>query len=178
MTLDGSQENTFLYELYTVTNGDPAQIASSQDIGATLGIDTDDAAEISQTLCIKGLAELKTLSGGIGITRQGLKALDITAAKDSNLALFTLGKDLVLNLESIEIVDLMLAEIKKAISENKQSYSQIEEMVIDLKTIEVQMLSPQPKTQVVREIFRSLKACIQKQGPDDLTEKLDALISS
>jgi len=56
------------------------------------------------------------------------------------------------------------------------SYGQWEEMVIDIKTIEVQMLSPHPKTAVIREVLRSMVQCLPEK--DDLKRKVDALIAS
>ena len=44
----------------------------------------------------------------------------------------------------------------RVIGESSFSYSQVDELVIDLKTLKVQLLSSRPKTAIVREIFRSL----------------------
>lgn len=180
MTEESSGNNAFLFELYTATAGDTEAQVSMFDIGTTLGLEKDDAGEIAQSLCIQGLAELKTLSGGIGITRQGLKELNISVAQNSDLSAFALGHDPVLESDSpgAEAVSHMIEEIKKNMATIKQPYSRIEEMIIDIKTIELQMLSPQPKTQIIREIFRSLHEAVKGQGQEDLSEMLEALISS
>ena len=178
MAYDSSQENAFLYQLYTATNGEPESRASMYDIGAALGLSTEDAGEIAQDLCIKGHAELKTLSGGIGITRQGLKKLNVAPGPDAQLADLTLGKDPVVGSDGVCVVEEMLNLIKTAMAQAQQNYPDIEEMVIDMKTIEVQMLSPKPKTTVIKELFRSLAQCFKNCGPDDLNEKLVALVSS
>jgi len=53
---------------------------------------------------------------------------------------------------------------------------QLEEMVMDIKTIEIQMLSPHPKTGIIREILKSIARCLSCDA--DLKGKLDALIAS
>jgi hypothetical protein len=73
-------------------------------------------------------------------------------------------------------VATLLADIKTEAEKGKKSYSQIEEMVMDIKTLETQMLSPSPKTGIVKEVFRSLHQNLKKDGSPALTEKLNALI--
>jgi alpha-D-ribose 1-methylphosphonate 5-triphosphate synthase subunit PhnG len=178
MASDPAFETVFLRELYTLTNGDPSAQASSTDIGARLGMDESDASEMGQNLCIQGLAELKTLSGGIGITLQGLKALDVSPASDVAAAHLTLGQDRILGRDDIKAVDIMLAAVKDALAQTSRPYPDIESMVIDVKTIEVQMLSSQPKTLIIKAVFRSLADHFNATGPDDLAKKLTAFISS
>ncbi|MFH2060212.1 MAG: hypothetical protein ABIJ59_15085 [Pseudomonadota bacterium] len=180
MTEENSNNNAFLFELYTATAGDTEAQISMFDIGTTLGLEKNDAGEIAQTLCIQGLAELKTLSGGIGITRQGLKELNISVASNSNLSAFTLGHDPVLekNSPGSEAVNHVIEEIKKNMAAIKQPYPRIEEMIIDIKTIELQMLSPRPKTRIIREIFVSLRDSLNNQGQEELSTMLEAILSS
>lgn len=51
-------------------------------------------------------------------------------------------------------------------------------MVIDIKTIEIQLLSPNPKTAVIREILRPLSQSIEGEENQGLKGKLETLISS
>jgi hypothetical protein len=177
MNLDNPEAKAFLFELYTMTQGDPEAHVSMYDVGTTLGLEKDEAGTMAEDLYTQGFAELKTLSGGIGITSQGLKALDIPVAPEFDDAL-QLGAGPVLEDVGKEAVNTILQDIKTGIARGKQVYPQLEEMVIDIKTIETQMLSPNPKTQVIREVLRSLHTNIAASGPEDLAVKLDIIITS
>ncbi len=55
--------------------GDTEAIVSMHDVGQALGFEKTDAGKMAEALYSEGYAELKTLSGGIGITSMGLQAL-------------------------------------------------------------------------------------------------------
>lgn len=174
--MQNPEERTYLYELFTLTRGDTTAQVSMYDIGTTLGLEKAAAGTTAESLFIQGLAELKTLSGGIGITAQGLEALGKSPVDPAGDAAPTLGKGPVLDSPDRDLVTTLLADIKTEAATGKKSYSQIEEIVMDIKTLETQMLSPKPKTTIVKEIFRSLHQNLKKGGPPALTEKLNALI--
>ena len=178
MTELTSQETSFLNQLYTMTGGDLDSQVSMSDAGSSLGLDEDESAEIAQSLCIRGDAELKTLSGGIGITVQGLKELNIAPGDGGGMALITLGTEPVLDSETRALAAGIIEEVKTAVSRSGHSYPEIEEMVFDIKTMETQLLSPRPKTAVIRELFKSLAVYITRSGPSDLSDKLEHLAAS
>jgi hypothetical protein len=49
-------------------------------------------------------------------------------------------------------------------------------LVIDIKTIETQLLAPQPKTAVVKAVLGSLATWTQKNGDAAAAAKIDNLI--
>ena len=171
------EAKAYLYELYTLTGGDPGAQVSMYDVGKALGMERNDAASMAESLYVESFAELKTLSGGIGITREGLNILEIKIPAAPGEAL-SLGKAPILADEGKNSLDKILLEIKKAVTDTKMSFPQIEEILMDMKTIEVQMLSPRPKTGIIREILRSIHLSLEASGPKGLTEKLKALVSS
>ncbi len=179
MTLDNPEARAYLFELYTMTQGDPKAQVSMYDVGTTLGLEKTDAGAIAEDLFIQGFAELKTLSGGIGITRQGLEELDVQAdpGTDNDISL-RLGSSPVLEGQGQEAVEKILQDIKTNIVQTNLPYAKLEEVVMDIKTIEIQLLSPHPKTAVIREVLRSLHHSISASGPEDLAAKLNALIAS
>jgi hypothetical protein len=89
-----------------------------------------------------------------------------------------LGKGPVLDDQGKEAVEKIIQDIKKEIARTKQPYLKLEEMVIDIKTIEIQMLSPTPKTEVIREVLRSLHDGLTASGPENLTRKINSLVTS
>lgn len=157
----GPEAKAFLYELYTRTEGNPEAQVSMYEVGQALGLEKDEAGTLAESLYIQGLAELKTLSGGIGITREGLAALEINIDLGPDPSL-SLGTGRVL--EGRTALDTILQEIKKTLEAARMSYPQLEEILMDIKTIEVQMLSPAPKTAVIREVLKSIHANFESSG--------------
>jgi hypothetical protein len=178
MDLDNPQAKAYLFELYTLTKGDTEVQVSMYDVGAVLGLEKTDAGAMAEDLFIQGYAELKTLSGGIGITLQGLDLLQVKIVPESNLESPGLGKETILETQGKEALEKILQAIKEHLSRNKQTYSKLEELVMDIKTIEIQMLSPRPKTKIIREVLRSLHENIAGFVSKDLSNALNSLIIS
>lgn len=171
-----SEDRTFLSQLNTMTGGDPEAQADMHEVGAALGLDRAASGSMAETLFMGGYAELKTLSGGIGITAMGLSELGLAPAGPGGQAPETLGKDLVLGETALTSVDRMLTDLKAAIASAKTDYETLDEAMVDIKTIEVQLLSPRPKTAVIREVFRSLSGNLEGQKFSDLRSRLEQLV--
>ncbi|MBA3012200.1 MAG: hypothetical protein KKF12_09995 [Proteobacteria bacterium] len=169
------EAKAYLNQLYSMTQGDQEVQVSMYEVGEALGLEKDEAGVLAQDLFIGGDAELKTLSGGIGITRQGLLALDMKIDYQGDQTL-QLGKGPVLDDRGKEVVEKMLGEIQAFLGRAGTPYGKLEEMVMDIKTIEIQMLSPNPKTGIIREVFKSMGSNLSGDG--DLKGKLDAVIAS
>jgi hypothetical protein len=71
---DDIKENLplFLVELYHRTQGDASVKVSMFDIGESLGLDRKLSLRTAEELIGTGLVEIKTLSGIIGITTEGV----------------------------------------------------------------------------------------------------------
>lgn len=177
MSIDNAVKRAFLQELYDRNQGDFNAQVSMYDIGDTLGIEHDTAAEIAQEMYIEGLAEMKTLSGGMGISRKGLESLNITVPVQVDEGRYQLGSGLVIEGTGREAVEQILADIRSEMDLSGAEFDILEAVVIDLKTIEVQMLSPHPKTGIVRESLRSIRDAFGKTDGASLKPKLDAMIS-
>ena len=171
------EAKAFLYELYNRTGGDPDAQVSMYEVGQSLGLEKNDAGSMAESLYIQGFAELKTLSGGIGITREGMAVLEIKidAGPDASLSI---GNSPVIDDQGRAALDIILPEIKKHMTDSRMPYSQIEEFLMDIKTIEVQMLSPRPKTGIIREILKSIHAGFETSGHKDLAAKLNSFVVS
>ena len=176
--MENPEEHAYLNQLYTLTQGDPGTQVSMYDIGADLGLDKSAAGTLAESLFIQDLAELKTLSGGIAITANGLKALGKSSPSSSTNQLLSLGREPVLDSEKKELVTGLLTEIKKVLENENKSYEWMEEVVMDIKSMEVQLLSPKPKTGIVREIFNSLHQNLKQSAADVVNQKLSAVLSA
>lgn len=158
MSFNEVQIQNYLQQLYQMSGGDVAVEVSMYDIGTALGLDRSGSGAIAEDLIIDGYAELKNLTGGISITSAGLRLLKVDTgdtADDSSEAKLVLGEAEVLGPEVAKAVAALVDELKMAITEGGFDYKQAEELVIDIKTLEIQLLSNRPKTAIVREILRS-----------------------
>lgn len=177
MDIDELNIKAFLEELYRQTNGDTEQQVSMYDVGSAIGLDKTEAGSLAEQFMVQGQAELRTLAGGISITPEGLAVLGIAApsphsAEDN----FRLGADPVIDEADRQNVHLLTKEIKNDISSLALEYEQLEQIILDLKTIEVHMLSPRPKTAVLREIFRSMLSTLKTANAEKLRAQLKTII--
>jgi len=149
---------SYLDELYRQTGGDTEVQVSMYDLGAVLGLDRSEAGSLAEQLMVQGQAELRTLAGGISITNDGLAVLGYAvAAPHSAGDELRLGDGPVADEADRRTVHLLCEEIKKELSGAGLEYDLTEEVVLDLKTIELHLLSPRPKTAVLRALFCSLQ---------------------
>jgi len=178
MTIEDMQIENFLRQLYQMSNGDISTEVSMYDIGATLGLEKPKAGAMAEDLIIDGLAELKTLTGGISITVEGLQALDVNvpasgSAGDARAAGLVLGDDKIIGPELFKAVEQLVVDIKEAVGKAALSYDQMEEVVVEIKTMETQLLSSRPKTAIIREVLRSLSQLLKE---NDKTSRISTKI--
>ncbi|SHO49508.1 hypothetical protein [Desulfopila aestuarii] len=178
MSTVSQEEKSFIFELHNMIGGNVDSQVSMYDVGASLGMNKGTTTSMSQDLMIEELVELKTLAGGIGITDKGLELLRkegliVGSATEQSIRL---GKGPVLDGQDREQVEKFLTEIKKGLFTNPTGYPQIEELVMDVKTLETQMLSPRPKTAVIRAVFSSLSPALAASGSKDISEKIDIFL--
>ncbi|WDN89151.1 hypothetical protein BuS5_02119 [Desulfosarcina sp. BuS5] len=179
-TLDDVTEKSplFLVELYLQTQGDPSVTVSWFDIGETLGLDREASTMTAENLFATGLAEIKTLSGGIGITADGVAeaqqlGASITSKGDSGLVL---GNTPVLNEAACQAVEKITADLKNNMGEKRLDFDSLSELMADLKSIDAQMSSPNSKTAIIRECFRSIMGVLKKTGDTDSLIPLKILL--
>jgi hypothetical protein len=178
MDIDDLNIKAFLEELYRQTGRDIEKQVSMYDLGTAIGLDKAEAGSVAEQLMVQGQVELRTLAGGISITPEGLVVLGISVptphSAESGLQL---GDGPVANDADRRTVHLLTEEIKNEISGLGLEYNLLEEIVLDLKTIEVHMLSPRPKIAVLREIFRSLQNTFATANVGKTAAQLKTIIS-
>jgi hypothetical protein len=174
------QAHRYLIELYQMTAGDAGTQVSMYAVGTAMGLEKAEAGKLAEELIGDGLAEVKTLSGGIGITAEGIGRVQADGAGEPATAAaeFDLGSGPVLANEAVAALSSFLTQIKTRLSETGATYDQLEEMVMDLKTIEVQLLSPRPKSAIVRETLHSLHSMFGTLGDSGLSERIGKIISN
>jgi hypothetical protein len=178
MDINDLNLKSYLEELYRQTAGNTEAQVSMYDLGAAIGLDKAEAGNIAEQLMVQGQAELRTLAGGISITPEGLTFLGIAApaapAAEEGLCL---GKGPVADENDRRTIHQLTEEIKNGLAGLHIEYELLEEIVLDLKTIDVQMLSPKPKIAVLREIIRSLHKALSAADAGKVADLLQPVIT-
>jgi hypothetical protein len=169
---------SFLTELYERTKAEPSVQVSMYDIGTALGFDRDDAKRVAEELIGWELVEIRTLSGGIGISENGIAEIQRvvggpTASQDPE---FKLGDAQIIDEDARQGVEQITLDLKKLASSLGLEFENLAEFVADLKTIDAQLDSSRPKTAILRECFRSIKDVAERAGANDSVAQIKALI--
>ncbi len=163
----------YLNELYRCTEGKTGAQASMFEVGAAIGLEKEAARRLAEDLIAEGLLEIKTLSGGISITAEGI---DLARPDEIGGALPALGDGPLVDDGGRQALESIISGIKKSLSSGPTPYAQLEEMVLDIKTIDIQLLSPRPKTAVIKAVLHSLKEGLQSIGSADLAGQVQKMI--
>ena len=178
MDRDNPDMKRYLTELCKKTQGDTGAHVSMFDVGEAIGLEKTEAGMMAEELIVEGLAELMSLSGGISITAQGVEMVQGTAGGPAlNGSGLRLGSEQVIGEPGRQALEMLIRDVRGALVTGKTTLGQMEEIVIDIKTIEIQMLSPRPKTDVIRAVCRSLQAGLADSGLGKLAAEVDSLIA-
>lgn len=168
----------FLSKLFEQTNGDVAMQVSMYDIGDLLGMDRDTASAVAQELMGRQLAEIRTLSGGIGISADGsarVQEIMGPMASDSSESA-SLGNTSVLNSGGRQTVDRIVEELKNQTGSLGLDFDTLSELMADLKTIEAQLDSTRPKTAIIRACLGSVLDVIEKTNDSRMAGRIRKLV--
>jgi hypothetical protein len=171
----------FLIQLFEQTKGDVSIQVSMYDIGELLGMDRDTASSVAQELMGRQLAEIRSLSGGIGIRADGsARARDLlgpsasgNSAQDTNL-----GNEPLLNSGRQQAVSQVVSELKNQTGSFGLDFDTLSELMADLKTMEAQLDSSRPKTAIIRECLRSILGVVKNAKESRIHSRLCKLIES
>ena len=179
MEIENERCQLFLVELCRLAAGDTNVELSMYDVGAAIGMERDESGVIAEELIIDGFAELVSLSGGVSITSGGLKHLNHdswSSAGEDNVQ--RLGNGPVLDSTKRHAVEDMLEAYRNAIRNDQLSYTRLEEIIIDIKTLEIQLISAKPKTPIVRAVLNSLAGYASTEGMSELKERIEIMAGS
>ncbi len=177
MTIDNDTERSFLIQLYTITGGDPAAKTTMKDVGAAIGLDKEQSGKVAEELIGKGYVEIKTLSGGIGITSEGVETARAQGAAPVGGSGARLSDRPTLNDDDRQTVNGIVSDTKQAVSKLKSDYTGLEQMVIHIKTIEVYLLAPKPATSVIKALLTALKDEFEQSGAKDIAGSIGAVLN-
>ena len=121
MEFDNPQARSYLAELFKVTGTNLDSEASMYDVGAALGLEKNEAGALAEELIIEGWVGLKSLSGGIGISAEGLSILDVKGTEPGGVVL-RLDNDLILGEDARAVLESVIEEIKEEISKESDEF--------------------------------------------------------
>lgn len=177
MSSGGPTTRQFLAELIRCTQGDPQAKISMYEVGALFGLGKTDAGKLAEEVIAEGWAEIKTLSGDIGLTPEGIAASGGNVPDGEGSQGLSMGNGPVLQNDGRTAVERILEQIKERLNGLSVPYDTLEEMVMDLKTARVQLLSPKPKTAIIKEVLRSLGDAMENIGADNTAAQIQAMIN-
>ena len=123
------------------------------------------------------LVEIRTLSGGIGISTAGSEiAQKITGPISGSGEFVKLGDEPLLNSAGRQAVERIVAEIKHQVGTLGLGFDALTELMADLKTIDVQMESPRPKTAIIRQCFVSIGSVLKTKPDSKLNGSVNGLL--
>ena len=146
---------SFLVEVIDQTGGDRSEQVSMYDVGRVLGLDKDQAGHAAEELIGMGLIEIRTLSGGIGITAEG-KSQGQSLGQPSSQNQDQLGPGPIMNETDTTLVESLLLQIKSDLNKLGLTYEVMNELMADLRTVDNQLVSPKPKTAIIRACLNSI----------------------
>jgi len=170
----------FLIQLFEKTRGDPTVQVSMYDIGDQLGLDRNMASTVAQELIGSMLVEIRTLSGGIGISADGLQMAQklIGPAASSGGESAKLDDAPVLNSIGRQAVEHIASELKIQAGSLGLDFDTMTELMADLKTVDAQLGSSRPKTAIIRECLRSVLAVCKTPADTKISDRIRTLIGS
>ena len=175
--LDESGEQ-FLIQLFEKTGGDVSAQVSMYEIGEGLGLDRDDSSRAAEILIGLQLAEIRTLSGGIGISADG--ANEVKRLMGGSVATGDAPGQLpdqpLMDPTSCQGVEQITGELKSQAGNLGLDFDSLSEMMADLKTIDAQLDSSRPKTAIIRECLRSIIDNLEGLANADSLEKIRGLL--
>ncbi len=168
----------FLLQVFQQAKGDPAVQVSMYDIGEILGLDRSAASRVAEELIALQLVEIRTLSGGIAISADGAEVVqdlfaDQITADDT---VIRLGDAPILDQPRHHVVEEVVARLKGRVGNLGSDFDTLGELMADLKSIDAQLGSSRPKSAIIRECLRSLKAVLEKVGDDESLSEIRRLL--
>lgn len=182
--MDSSELNDstrqFMLQLFEQTRGDQSAQVSMYDVGASMGFDREASSRVAEELMGLQLVEIRTLSGGIGISSTGSQMMqDLLGPIDRAASRTTrLGDERLLTPPGREAVEQIVSDIKGESGSLGLDFDSLTELMADLKSITAQLESSRPKTAIIRECFVSISRVLKTKPGSSLIGKINALLGT
>lgn len=168
----------FLTAVHAHTEAAGASQTSMYAVGEALGMARQEAQRAAEHLIGLGLVEVRTLSGGIGLSDEGVAAcLQIVGPEaGGHDAAACLGTGAILSEADRSLTDDMLTRLKYLAGDKSWAFEALTDLLADLRTIDAQLMSSRPKTAIITECFRSVQAILAGAGYKDVAQEVGCLL--
>jgi hypothetical protein len=169
----------FFRLLFIKTGGDTQKQVSMHEIGNEAGLDKSASKNIAEELMSLCLIDIRTLSGGIGLTAEGVIEAQswFTDITGSSTAGITLGNHPVVGEKNGAVVTNILTALKPRIGNLGLAFDELTEILADIQSLEAQMRSSRPKTAIVRECFRSMLPTLTRGSETETLSRIKSFLA-
>jgi len=142
-------------------------------------MDKSASKNIAEELMSMGLIDIRTLSGGIGLTAEGaLEAQSWFAGIiGTSSAGITLGNHPVVGEKNGSVITDILTELKPRVGKLGMNFEDLTELIADIQSIEAQMRSSRPKTAIIRECLRSMLPTLTRSSETETTSRIISFLA-
>ena len=168
-------QESFLNRLSQESKLAPTGQFSMYTIGAQIGVDRDLAGRLAEELMALGWVEIRTLAGDIGITDEGRAHL-AQSSPEGEKAVTALGHQPVLDDAGRAAVEAWVAELKVGLPQLGLDFDLLADLVVDIRTVEVQLTSPRARTAVIRAVLEAIANDLAGNLPGPLAGRLSQLM--
>lgn len=165
----------FFSALVQMTEGDISHQVSMSEVGASIGLDKAASSRAVEELIGHGLLDIRTLSGAVGLTEEGGKlAQERMTSSESCIGI---GQGVVVGEAAKEGVTTLLFEIKNCVGSLNLAFDRMNQVVIDVRTLETQLSAPHPWTAIVRECLKAIAEDTGDRLKPELAGRLNRMIA-
>ncbi len=145
----------FFSALLEHAKSDLSKTVSMTVVGADIGLDKASASRAVEELMALGVVEIRTLSGGIGLTEEGKRIAEQALSVDDAGTIF--GTELRITETARTALQALLSSIQGCIAALPPDFdsSQIRS---DIQTMQVQLASPRPWSAILRECLKAIQS--------------------
>jgi hypothetical protein len=169
----------FFRSLFIRTGGNIQKQVSMHEIGSEAGLDKSASKTVAEELMSLGLIDIRTLSGGIGLTEEGTleaqnRFADVPSISAGNIKL---GNDPVVSEKNRATITDILTDLKPRIGKLGMAFDDLTELIADIQSLEAQMQSSRPKTAIVRECFRSMRPTLAIGKETEILPRINSFLA-
>ena len=161
--------------IFTKTKGNASSQFSMYTIGMELGLSKDESRIASENLMGENLIDIRSLSGSIGLTQDGvefgMEHLEGKSVKGNRTGPLTREK--ILDENGVKSLEVAIIQLKAGFGAMGLSFESASEFMADVRSAEAQLASPKPKTAIIREALCSIRDLVKKHAPK--TPSLDTI---
>jgi hypothetical protein len=174
----GETGQQFMIQLFEQTRGDQSVQVSMYDIGGLLGLERSAACRVAEELMGLQMVEIRTLSGGIGISAAGSEMMqELVGPLAADVGESTkLDDQALLNSGSRQALEQIVSEIKDQTGTLGLDFDSLTELMADLKSIDAQLGSSRPKTAIIRACLHSISGVVKGTTNSSLYGRISGLL--